>query len=123
MLSSQRLWPRLWSSCVAFMYHLNSLALVRIPQVRPSLKVLALKPGQINQHPFWGGPANGRRDTRARMCLYGTGHGFTFQISVAYSAIVRSLENFPEPATLRIALRVHAPGSAYNAPSCSCAWQ
>ena len=35
-----------------------------------------------------------------------------------YSAIVRSLENLPEFATFRIALRAHAPGSAYNAPSC-----
>ena len=26
MLSSQRLWPRSWSSCVAFMVYLDSLA-------------------------------------------------------------------------------------------------
>ena len=31
-----------------------------------------------------------------------------FQISAAYSAIVRSLENFPEVATLMIAFRVQA---------------
>jgi hypothetical protein len=31
-----------------------------------------------------------------------TGQGFTFQIPAAYSAIVRSLENFPDAATLRI---------------------
>src|SRR3974390_1425906 len=37
-----------------------------------------------------------------------TGHGFTSQISAAYSAMVRSLENFPEPATLRIAVRAQA---------------
>ena len=41
-----------------------------------------------------------------------TGHGSTFQISLAYSAIERSLENFPELATFRIAFCAHAPGSA-----------
>src|SRR5262245_58219415 len=41
-----------------------------------------------------------------------TGHGFAFQISLAYSAIVRSLENFPDAATLTIAIRVQASGSA-----------
>ena len=39
--------------------------------------------------------------------LYGTGHGVAFQMSAAYSAMVRSLENFPEPATFKIALRAH----------------
>ncbi len=39
---------------------------------------------------------------------YFTGQGFAPQISAAYWAMVRSLENFPEPATLRTALRVHA---------------
>src|SRR5271169_3108885 len=51
----------------------------------------------------------------------GIGHGFTFQISVAYSAIVRSLENFPEPATFKMALRAHPSGSAYNAFICASA--
>ena len=49
--------------------------------------------------------------------VYGTGHGFTFQMSAAYSAMVRSLENLPEPATFRIALRAQASGSAYSSPS------
>jgi hypothetical protein len=43
---------------------------------------------------------------------YETGHDRTCQISEAYSAIVRSLENFPEPAIFKIALRAHATGSA-----------
>src|SRR4051794_5712591 len=90
--------------------------LVGIAQVRPALKILALKPGQIDQHLLWGWPACERRDTRAWMCLYGTGHGFTSQMSVAYSAIVRSLENFPEPATFKMAFRAQASGSAYNSP-------
>ena len=50
-----------------------------------------------------------------------TGHGCTFQMSAAYSATVRSLENFPEPATFKMALRAHSSGSAYNARSCSSA--
>ena len=41
----------------------------------------------------------------------GTGQGVAPQIDPAYSAIVRSLENFPERATLRIALRPHASRS------------
>ena len=33
--------------------------------------------------------------------LHSTGHRFTFQMSAAYSAIDRSLENYPEPATFK----------------------
>lgn len=51
---------------------------------------------------------------------YGMGHGSAFQMSRAYSAMVRSLENFPELATFRMALRAHSPGFAYNAPAASC---
>src|SRR5882672_7701452 len=40
--------------------------------------------------------------------LYGTGHGLASQISAAYSAMVRSLENLPEPAMFRIAFRAHS---------------
>jgi hypothetical protein len=36
--------------------------------------------------------------------LYSTAHGFAPQISAAYSAIVRSLENFPELATFAMTL-------------------
>jgi ketosteroid isomerase-like protein len=53
--------------------------------------------------------------------LSGIGHGSTFQISAAYSAIVRSLENFPEPATFKMALRAHSSESAYSAHSRSSA--
>src|SRR6266480_3507009 len=49
---------------------------------------------------------------------YETGHAFAFQMSAAYSAIVRSLENFPEVATFKIALRDHSAGSAYSSHSC-----
>src|SRR5690349_19498284 len=49
---------------------------------------------------------------------YETGHAFAFQMSVAYSAIVRSLENFPEVATFKIALRDHSAGSAYSSQNC-----
>src|SRR5678815_5643658 len=43
-----------------------------------------------------------------------TGHAFAFQMSAAYSAIVRSLENFPELATFKIALLDHPAGLAYR---------
>ena len=48
---------------------------------------------------------------------YGMGQGFTFQMPDAYSAMVRSLENFPEEATFRMALRAHASGSEYSSTS------
>ena len=53
--------------------------------------------------------------------LYKTGQGSALQISAAYSAMVRSLENLPLLATFRIALCAHAPESEYSAPSRSCA--
>ena len=43
---------------------------------------------------------------------YGTGLGCVFQISAAYSRIVRSLEKRPEHATLMIAFSAHRAGSA-----------
>src|SRR5262245_10970967 len=46
-----------------------------------------------------------------------TGHALTCHMSAAYSAIVRSLENFPELAMFKMALRAHASGSAYSARS------
>src|SRR5580700_4502239 len=47
----------------------------------------------------------------------GTGQGSAFQIPAAYSAIVRSLENLPEPATFKIALRTQVSWSEYNCVS------
>ena len=49
--------------------------------------------------------------------VHDTGHGCAFQISVAYWAMVRSLENFPDPAMFKIALPAQALGSAYNSTS------
>src|SRR4029453_1627750 len=40
------------------------------------------------------------------------GHSFAFKMWAEFSQIVRSLENFPEPATFRIALRDHPAESA-----------
>jgi hypothetical protein len=93
--------------------------LARITQVGLPFVVLPLELGQIDQQGLGGRLAGQRRDrgqvlhaTRGRGLHYGTGHGLTSQISAAYSAMVRSLENLPEPATFRIALRVHPSGSA-----------
>src|SRR5271157_3191295 len=57
------------------------------------------------------------RLVRGNYAFSGIGHGFTFQISAAYSAMVRSLENFPEPATFRMALCAHPCGSLYSSQS------
>src|ERR1700722_7611615 len=59
--------------------------------------------------------------TRAWVYIQSTGQGFTPQIPDAYSVMVRSLENFPEAATFRIALRAQASGSAYSSPNRPCA--
>ena len=48
------------------------------------------------------------------MRFYGTGHGVTFQIAAAYSAIVRSVENFPELATFKMAFLAQAFWSPYK---------
>src|SRR5277367_4143991 len=49
----------------------------------------------------------------ANASAQGTGQGSAFQILAAYSAIVRSLENLPEPATFKIALRTQVSWSEY----------
>src|SRR5262245_20628868 len=82
----------------------------RIPKVRLDLIIIPLKLHEIHQHFLWRRLAGQLGD---RVCFVGrfnheTGHAFTFQISAAYSAMVRSLENFPEPATFKMALRAHA---------------
>src|SRR5215472_880632 len=89
--------------------------------VWPAVVVLALEPREVDEHRLRRGLAGQRGDRDGflhivdhRRLHHDTGHGFTCQMSAAYSAIVRSLENLPEPATLRIALRAHAPGSAYS---------
>jgi hypothetical protein len=53
---------------------------------------------------------------------YSTGQGFACQMSAAYSAMVRSLENLPEWPTLRIALRAQASGCLYRALTCAWVW-
>jgi hypothetical protein len=45
---------------------------------------------------------------------HGTLHGLASQTSVAYSEIVRSLENRPELAMFAMTLRVQRSGSAYS---------
>src|SRR5712692_1667134 len=94
----------------------------RIAHVGLPLVVLALEPGQVDQHGLrgrlagqWGDRGRLLRVVHHRGLHYDTGHGLTCQMSAAYSAMVRSLENFPELATFRMALRAHASGSAYSA--------
>src|SRR5215472_18740150 len=92
-----------------------------IVHVRLALVVLPLEPGQVDQDRPRGRMAGQRGDGGGlfhvvdhRRLHHDTGHGLTCQMSAAYSAIVRSLENFPELATFRMALRAHASGSAYS---------
>src|SRR5207247_7677405 len=93
-----------------------------VVHLRPALVVFPLEPDQIDQHGRrrWLASQRGNRGGLFhvgdhRRLHHDTGHGFTCQMSDAYSAIVRSLENFPELATFRIALRAHASRSAYSA--------
>src|SRR5262245_65165150 len=95
----------------------------RVAHVGLALVVLPLEPGQVDQDGRRGRVAGQRRDGRGLFHVVGhrwlhhdTGLGLTCQMSAAYSAIVRSLENFPELATLRMAVRAHPSGSAYSLP-------
>jgi hypothetical protein len=54
-----------------------------------------------------GSPIRGRAGIREEPDS-ATGQGIASQFDRAYSVIVRSLENFPEQATLRMALRPHS---------------
>ena len=51
----------------------------------------------------------------------GTGQGLTSQMSAAYSLMVRSLLNLPEPAVDMMDMRVHAPWSLYTSSTLACA--
>jgi hypothetical protein len=89
----------------------NRLHLVGgIVGIRPALQIVAFQPGEIDQQ-FLRGRLAGERRERHSVSVYPTGQGFACQISAAYCAMVRSLENLPEPATLRIALRAHSSRS------------
>ncbi len=85
--------------------------LLRIAPVRAAFAILALETGRVDQHFSRRGLACERRDARAQLCVHRTGQGFTPQMPDAYSAMVRSLENLPEPATFKTALRAQARGS------------
>src|ERR1700757_1091156 len=88
---------------------------------RAIYEILSFEPHSVPQHlPGRRLPCDlrdlqfARWITRQRPGFYGTGHGFTFQISAAYSAIVRSVENFPELATFKMAFRAQASWSPYK---------
>src|SRR6266536_3583134 len=77
-----------------------------------------LEPGQVDQHGLRGRLAGQRRDRSHavhavdhRGLHHGTGHGLACEMSAAHSAMVRSLENLPELATVRMALRTQASES------------
>src|SRR5215470_4317591 len=86
-----------------------------IIHIRLARIVFPFKPANIDQHLARGGLPRQRRDAFELRCLrwhraslspYGTGQGLACQISVAYSAMVRSLENLPELAKFAITLPV-----------------
>src|SRR5271165_3971328 len=89
--------------------------LIRVGQIRPLLVILTSEPGQIHQHLLGSRFACERGNRHKRDWFpYSTGHGIAFQISLAYSAMVRSLENFPDAATFEIAMRAQASCWAYS---------
>src|SRR3989442_8011196 len=98
----------------------------RIVHLGLALVVLPLEPGQVDQHGHRSRLARQRGNRGGlfhvvdhRGLHHDTGHGLTCQMSAAYSAMVRSLENFPELATFRMAVRTHAFRSTYSAQSLS----
>ena len=93
--------------------------LIGIANVRLAFVILPLEPGEVDQHLLRRRPAGQGRYGPGLLHLvdrrhlsYSTRHAFACQISAAYSAMVRSLENFPELATFRMALRAHPSRSA-----------
>src|SRR6516165_1704224 len=103
-------------------------ALSRIVHLGLALVVRPLEPPQVDQDRERRRLAGQWRNRRGLFRVvnhgvlhHGTGHALTCQMSAAYSPIVRSLENFPELATFRMALRAQASGSAYSARSLSSA--
>src|SRR5437660_7030380 len=92
--------------------------LVLVPQVGATLIILPFKSTRIYQQLFWSRLASKWGNWHLCSILpltcdfYETGHALALQMSFAYSAIVRSLENFPEPATFKIASRDHPVESA-----------
>ncbi len=57
-----------------------------------------------------GEPSGARDQARFFFAGYATGCGVAPQISSAYCWIVRSLENLPEPAMLRMLFFAHSSG-------------
>src|SRR5215472_8308552 len=86
-----------------------------IVEIRPTFEIFAFEPRYIDQHLLGRRLAGQGRKGHAPILF--TGHGFAPQISAAYWAIVWSLENFPQPATFRMALRAQASPAAYSAVS------
>jgi hypothetical protein len=82
--------------------------LFRIIRVWVTLEVIALEVGGIDQYLSRRRAASEGRDARKLGYLQRTGQGFTSQMSDAYFAMVRSLENLPKPPRLKMALRAHA---------------
>jgi hypothetical protein len=81
--------------------------LVWIVEIRPTFEIFPLKAGQIDQHLLGRRLAGEQRNRHRLYSPYGTAQGLACQISAAYWAIVRSLENLPDPAIFKIALRAH----------------
>src|SRR4029450_10608521 len=100
----------------------------RIVHLGLALVVRPLEASQVDQN-RQRGRLSGQRGNSGwlfrvvdhRVLHHGTAHALTCQMLAAYSEIVRSLENFPEPATFKMALRAQASGSAYSARSLSSA--
>src|SRR5215831_709117 len=102
--------------------------LCRIVHLGLALVVRPLEPSQVDEDGQrgrfagqWGKCRGLLRVVDHRMLHHDTRHALTCQISAAYSAIVRSLENLPEAATFKMAFRAQASGSAYSARSLSSA--
>src|SRR5208283_936979 len=95
--------------------------LVGIADIRTAVNVLLLQFSHIDQDLFRSWTSCQWRNLRTAGCasrpwhFYGIGHGSAPQISAAYWAMVRSLENLPLLATFRIAFFAHSLGAAYSA--------
>src|SRR5262249_6037680 len=101
-------------------------ALGRRAQGRDEQRQAQEQPGYVHgpdlggtMNAAWADDKHSGGEVKARLLPHEGGTGATFQMSRAYSLIVRSLENLPIRATFRIALRAQAWRSRYSCDTCS----
>ena len=85
-----------------------------IIEIGLAFEIFAFEACRIDQHLLGRRFAGKGRNGHPPILFMAPDMASLSRFRAAYSAIVRSLENFPEPATFRMALRAHASASEYT---------